>query len=761
MRQTDRMIYDFLDLEQQAHADDIIFQALRAKNVRQTSDKQIELEVPFTAFEKGSFNLPEERQETNQTMTLRRYGDKIMRLSLGKIPVDEENVMLDMHESLKLQPLKASDLRDDVNRPADFIVEAADGKTVATIGQPLPPTHNWSDIIVPALDELTMSIYPDARHEMKMMAYDTFTPTHRESIGLGFATRQNETARWLFAHYAAPDEKFAGTGERFMPLNLSGKTMVLENTDALGVNSRRAYKNVPFYLSSRGYGVLIMSSAQIRLSLADISTRAAQTLVEDDYLDVFILGGEDLADIIHQYHLLTGFPAQTPLWSYGMWMSRMTYFSADETLDIARKLREGDYPCDVLHLDTGWFRKDWQCEWAFNPDKFPDPPAYFQEMKDMGYRITLWQNPSIAKDTLHYDTAIENRYVAPIKEQTGSESDFGGIKYGGNIDFSNPEAYTWYQGLLKNLLDMGAAAIKTDFGEKINENADYYGIPYKRLRNLYSLLYQKAAYDITRETTGDGIIWARAGWIGCQRYPIHWGGDCACSWDGLAGTIRGGLHIGLTGFAFWSHDVPGFHGLPEFMNHRPSDNLYVRWTQAGIFGSHLRYHGTSAREPYEYPAVSDLVRSWLKLRYALIPYLYEQGEKGLAKGLPVMRALVFHHEADPIAWQIDDAFYCGDDLLIAPVMSEDGCRQVYLPEGSWVDFWTGDVLQGGRYLPSKHYPLAMIPIFVRQGATLPYYPEAVACTDDMDLSKTSQLVFDNSYQGFMNSPLQKITGLTV
>lgn len=251
-------------------------------------------------------------------------------------------------------------------------------------------------------------------------------------------------------------------------------------------------------------------------------------------------------------------------------------------------------------------------------------------MREMGIRISLWQTPNVARKTKHYKTAVDNGYLPRKRRAMGDDSNFSSVEYGGRIDFTNPNAVKWYQSLLKNLFDLGAEVIKTDFGEKIDMDAEFYNnMTPKELHNLYALLYQKAAFEITEKIKGkdQAIIWARAGWTGCQRYPVHWGGDCACSWDGLAGTIRAGLHIGVSGFAFWSHDAAGFHGLPDFMNSWPEDDLYVRWTQVGTFTSHMRYHGTSPREPYEYPKAADIVREWLKLRYALIPYLADQGRR--------------------------------------------------------------------------------------------------------------------------------------
>ena len=217
------------------------------------------------------------------------------------------------------------------------------------------------------------------------MAHDMFFPAHRESIGLGCVLRGGSTRLSLFSLHARPGERFLGTGERFSRFGLAGSTIVLENTDALGVSSRRAYKNVPFYVSSAGYGLFIHTSYRTRLSFADISSRAVQGAVESSTLDLFFIGGGSVQSIVRNYRRLTGVPRTPPLWSYGAWMARMTYFSAKEALEVAAGMRKGGFPCDVIHLDTGWFRTDWRCEWEFSPERFPDPEGFFREMKVSGF----------------------------------------------------------------------------------------------------------------------------------------------------------------------------------------------------------------------------------------------------------------------------------------------------------------------------------------------------------------------------------------
>ena len=636
MKQNNTQLADLLDFDTPEASGDVLWYAGKPEGVEAQGDV-VAIRVPFHALQAKRNVVPDrERPSRLHTLYARAYGDAVVRLTIdletGTLPDDGANVMLQMQPSMAPQPLAAAE------REGGWDVVDAAGRVRLRLQIAEAPIHQWSDQIPAPTEMLRAIVYPDGGAAVAFETDDTFVPAQRESYPLAYVERDGRPHRVTFALHATPGEKYAGTGERFAPMNLSGRTLALENTDAFGVNNRRAYKNIPFYVSSRPYGLLILTSAHVRLSLADISTRAAQGLVEHGLLDLFVIGGADLERILYHYRCLTGFPADVPLWSFGIWMSRMTYYSADETREVARRLREGGFPCDVIHVDTGWFDKDWQCDWKFSPRTFPEPEAYLAEMTAQGFRVSLWQLPSVGRQTGLYEDALANRYIAPRKTSVEGSSNFGGDRAPGTIDFTNPAAVTWYQGLLANLLKMGVAAIKTDFGERIDMQADYMGLPASLLHNLYALLYQKAAFEITRQVKGQGLIWARSAWVGSQRYPVHWGGDSACSWDGLAGSLRGGLHFGLSGFAFWSHDVPGFHGVPNFMNTWPAGDLYVRWTQVGVFTSHIRYHGAQPREPYEYPEIADLVRKWWRLRYALIPYLAQSGRQAVGSGSSVLSA---------------------------------------------------------------------------------------------------------------------------
>lgn len=775
MKQTNYHLFDFLDFDPELRTDESLWKACKPTAV-EAVEGEIRLTVPFQKQLLQADMAADEREpRRSHTLILRAYGPQVLRLYLdteGRTPADRSE-MLCPTPALQRQALTAAE-EGGVWRFTD-----SDGRLRGELDLREPAIDFWSDLQPAPQETIDLTLYPDGCRDkaVRLSARDHFSPPRYDALPLAYCRRRCEAEpqpaapqdqatelqhgcsegggalrdeRATLSFECTADECFAGTGERFAKMDLSGRTFLMKNQDGQGVNNRRTYKNIPFYLSSRGYGVFYHTSDYCKLSLADHSTRSVQFLCDAPTVDAFLIGGENPERILFNYRSLTGFPSLPPRWSFGIWMSRMTYFSADEVEAICRRLREEGYPCDVIHLDTGWFRTDWLCEWKFNPERFPDPRGFLRRLGEEGFRVSLWQLPYVAQGAEQIGEAKRNRYIAPLtREQEQHEgSNFSTLDYAGTIDFTYPAATEWYKGLLRELLEMGVACIKTDFGENIHMDARYHAMRPEQLNNLYALLYQKAAYEITRDTTGEGIVWARAAWAGCQRYPLHWGGDSASTWDGMAGSLRGGLHFGLSGFGFWSHDVPGFHSLPNFMNSPVRDDVYLRWTQFGVFTSHMRYHGTNKREPWHYPAIAPLVKRWWRLRYRLLPYLLEQAQRCVETGFPMLRALLLHHPDDRQVWHIDDEYYFGDAFLVAPVMNSRGVRDIYLPEGRWVDLFTGERFAGGRWLKGVEVPLERMPVFVREGAVIPLYPdEEVPCTDRMELSRTERLTIDEHFKG--------------
>lgn len=747
MKPTNYHLFDFMDFDLELKKNESLWKAYKPTAVVE-KDGDILVTVPFQKQVLANDMAPDTNvaQETH-TLIIRQYEPGIIRLFMGfdgEQPSDTSE-MLQMSARVKRSPLHA-ELKDD-----QWVITDNGGVCRAVINMQQPVLDRWSELLPDPQETLDLRLFPDGKHEVRLAAYDHFSPPRYDALPLGYCKTEGKNDRATLSFECKLNECFAGTGERFEKMDLSGQTFFLKNQDGQGVNNRRTYKNIPFYLSSRMYGVFYHTTAHSKLSLAGVSTRSVEFMSDQALIDAFIIGGDTVEEILRGYRDLTGYPSMPPLWSFGIWMSRMTYFSADEVNGICDRLRKEHYPCDVIHLDTGWFKTDWLCEWKFNEERFPDPKKFVQDLLKKGFKVSLWQLPYVAEDAEQIDEARKNNYICKLTKQQDSEgSNFSALDYAGTIDFTSEKATEWYKGLLKRLLDMGVKCIKTDFGENIHMDAEYENMSPELLNNLYALLYQQAAYEITKDVTGDGIVWARAAWAGCQRYPLHWGGDSCSSWDGLAGSLRGGLHFGLSGFAFWSHDVPGFHTLPNFMNSVVQDDVYMRWTQFGVFSSHIRYHGTNKREPWHYPNIAPMVKRWWKLRYKLIPYILRESEKATHSGSTIVQALIFHHPEDNNCWHIDDEYYFGDDFLVAPVMSSDNCRDIYLPEGEWVEFFTGDrfsVSDGGKWLKDIETPLDRMPVFVRKGAVIPVYPEDVDSTDDMDMSKVDNIIIDDNFKG--------------
>ena len=749
MTPTNYHLYDFLDFSLQENSEETLWKAYAPTAVIEHQG-DILVDIPFQC-QRHDNDMSADTSVPQKTFTLviRAYGSTMLRLFIDYTEQPQADAPTDSSDMLSLAPSVKRMALHATQTSEGWIIADSEGKQRAVIRTKPFPIDHWSDLLPAPQPTFDLRLFPDGQKEVRLAAYDHFSPPRYDALPLAFCMKDGRIDRATLSFEASHDECFCGTGERFSKMDLAGQSFYLKNQDGQGVNNRRTYKNIPFYLSSRMYGCFYHTTAHGRLDLAHHSTRSVQFLNRQPQVDAFLIGGDTVEEIIRHYRDLTGYPQMPPLWSFGIWMSRMTYFSADEVNDICDRLRREHYPCDVIHLDTGWFKTDWLCEWKFNEERFPNPPAFIDSLKKRGFRVSLWQLPYVAEDAEQIDEARNHDYIAPLTRQQQSEgSNFSALDYAGTIDFTYPAATEWYKGLLRRLLQMGVVCIKTDFGENIHMDAKYKNMPASLLNNLYALLYQRAAFEVTEEVTGQGIVWARAAWAGCQRYPLHWGGDSCSSWDGMAGSLRGGLHFGLSGFAFWSHDVPGFHTLPDFMNGIVSDDVYVRWTQFGVFTSHMRYHGTNKREPWHYPRVASVVKRWWRLRYALIPYILQESLIATQTGHTMLRALVFHHADDKTCWHIDDQYYFGNDFMVCPVMNSENQRDVYLPAGTWVDFFTGERWEGPRWMHLTDIPLERMPVYVRPGAQIPIYPHDVDCTDEMDLQLTTLLNIDEQFSGY-------------
>ena len=480
----------------------------------------------------------------------------------------------------------------------------------------------------------------------------------------------------------SPGEKIFGCGESFTSLDKRGQKMVLWTDDANGMENQGMYKPIPFFMSSRGYGMFIHTSAPITCDFGNSFSGVNSMMIGDDELDLFVFLGSP-KEILDEYTTLTGKSPMPPLWSFGLWMSRCTYNAEKQVRDIAAKLRENKIPCDVLHLDTGWFETDWQCDYEFSTTRFTDPQKMLSDLKARRLPHLAAGNCPIScpKTNCSPNSCEKNLVVRDAK---------GNLPYEDAVlDFSNPKTVEWYQGKLANLLKLGVGAIKVDFGEAAPNNGIFAdGRTGFYEHNLYPLRYNKAVADITKQTTGENIIWARSAWAGSQRYPIHWGGDAESTDQGMAAELRGGLSFGLSGFSFWSHDVGGFTATSVT---NMDKNLFARWLAFGMLSSHSRCHGIAPKEPWNYGAAfMDEFRAIDELKYRLMPYVYAQAKDCSDHGLPMVRALFVEYPEDPGSWNVDDEYLFGSSILVAPLMETGAtARNVYLPPGTWIDYQTG------------------------------------------------------------------------
>jgi len=528
---------------------------------------------------------------------------------------------------------------------------------------------------------------------------------------------------FLLAH----DEKIYGCGESFTRLNKRGQKLVLWTQDPHSVQTQDMYKPIPFYMSSRGYGVFMHTSAPVTCDFGHSYDQAATLYIGEDFLDIFIFLG-DPKEILSEYTALTGRSPVPPLWTFGLWMSRITYSSETEVRSVAKKMRAEQIPCDVLHLDTGWFDEEWRCDYQFSAARFPRPQKMIADLKKAGFHISLWQLPYFTPTNAMYAEAVANGYVVLDGEGNLPTED-------AVIDFSNPAAVAWYQGLLAALFDIGVDAIKADFGE----GAPYYGRYASgksglHEHNLYPLRYNRAVAEITKEKTGGAVLWGRSAWAGSQRYPVHWGGDAENTDSAMAATLRAGLSLGLCGFSFWSHDIGGFvKSSPE--------ELYQRWLGFGMLTSHSRCHGAPPKEPWHYSdAFAKVFKKTVEMKYQLMPYIYEQAKLSAANGFPMIRTIFFEYPADQTAWLIEDAYFFGSNMLVAPLMEENKYeRDVYLPAGDWIDYQTGIHYEGEQWHAIQSGEIPCV-ILVKSGSEIAHIALAQS-TSEMDWSTVEKKLY--------------------
>ncbi len=525
-------------------------------------------------------------------------------------------------------------------------------------------------------------------------------------------------------------EKVYGLGERFTPFVKNGQVVDLWQEDG-GTCSEISYKNIPFYLTNRGYGVFVNSSGPVSYEICSEVVTRAQFSVPGEKLDFMVIGGGEPKKVLHNYTVLTGRPALPPAWTFGLWLSTSftTNYDEDTVNEFVNGMAERDIPLEVFHFDCYWMAENEWCNFTFDPKMFKDASGMLKRLKERGLRICVWINSYIGQKSPLFREAMELGYL--LKRPNGDVWQWDLWQAGmGLVDFTNPGAWKWYQDKLRGLLDMGVDCFKTDFGERIPTDCVYYdGSDPELMHNYYTYLYNKCVFELLEEYKGrdEACLFARSATAGGQKFPVHWGGDCSSNYLSMSESLRAGLSLTCSGFGFWSHDISGFEGTA------PAD-VYKRWAAFGLLSTHSRLHGSNSyRVPWLFDEESvDVVRKFTKLKCSLMPYLYSKAVEAHRTGVPMMRAMVLEFPQDIACGDLDRQYMLGESLLVAPVFTKEGDVDYYLPEGRWTNLLSGEVVTGGRWVHEVH-DFMSLPMMVRENTILPV--GALDSTVEYDYSK--------------------------
>jgi alpha-D-xyloside xylohydrolase len=510
-------------------------------------------------------------------------------------------------------------------------------------------------------------------------------------------------------------EAVYGLGERFGPLVKNGQSIDVWNEDG-GTSSEQAYKNVPFYLTNRGYGVLVDHPGRVSFEVGSEMVSRTQFSVAGQSLSYLVIYGPTPADVLRRYTALTGRPALPPAWSFGLWLSTSFTTSYDEetVTGFIDGMAERNLPLSVFHFDTFWMREFSWCDFEWDARIFPDPPGMLKRLADRGLRTCVWINPYIAQRSPLFAEAMAAGYL--VRKPDGDVWQWDRWQAGmALVDFTNPGACAWYAGKLRALLEMGVDAFKSDFGERVPLDVVWHdGADPERMHNYYTQLYNRVVFDVLRTHRGDGeaVVFARSATVGGQQFPVHWGGDNSATYESMAESLRGGLSLAASGFGFWSHDIGGFEGEPD-----PA--VFKRWIPFGLLCSHSRLHGNQTyRVPWLFDTEAvDVLRRFTELKHTLMPYLYAAARRAHHEGLPVLRPMIVEFPEDPAVTHLDRQYLLGDSLLVAPVFSAAGDTSYYVPAGRWTKYLTGEIVEGPRWVRETH-GFASVPLLVRPGAVL-------------------------------------------
>ena len=508
-----------------------------------------------------------------------------------------------------------------------------------------------------------------------------------------------------------------GMGERFTAFTKNGQSVDIWNEDG-GTSTYQSYKNIPFYLTNRGYGVFVNHPEKVSFEVGTEQVSKVEFSVPGESMEYFLINGPTMKEVLERYTSLTGKPSLPPQWTFGLWLSTSFTTNYDEktVMSFIDGMEERGIPLQVFHFDCFWMKDFHWSDFVWDSRVFPDPKGMLSRIREKGLKVCVWINSYIAQESCLFSEGMEKGYF--VKRKNGDVWQWDMWQPGmALVDFTNPAACKWFQDKLEVLLDMGVDCFKTDFGERIpTEDVVYYdGSDPVKMHNYYTYLYNKTVYELLQRKRGkdDAVLFARSATAGGQKFPVHWGGDCWSNYEAMAESMRGGLSLTMSGFGYWSHDIGGFEDTS-------TPDVYKRWAAFGLLSTHSRFHGsTSYRVPWAYDDEAvDVVRFFTKLKLSLTPYLYSSAVRTSRTGVPMMRSMVLEFENDPVCQYLDRQYMLGDSLLVAPIFNDRGEAYYYLPEGTWTNYLTGETVEGGVWR-KEHHDYMSIPLWARENTILP------------------------------------------
>lgn len=517
-------------------------------------------------------------------------------------------------------------------------------------------------------------------------------------------------------------ELIYGLGERFTPFTKNGQTVDIWNCDG-GTSTEQSYKNIPFFLSNKGYGVFVNHPEKVSFEVGSEFVTKTGFSVEGGHLDYYLFNGPSMKNVLKRYTDLTGKPSLPAPWTFGLWLSTSftTNYDEETVMSFIDGMLERGIPLRVFHFDCFWMKEFHWTDFLWDDRVFPDPQGMLKRIKAKGLNVCVWINPYIAQESIMFEEGMKNDYF--VKRPNGDIWQWDMWQPGmALVDFTNPEACKWFQSKLSRMLDMGVDCFKTDFGERIPTDVCYYdGSDPVKMHNYYTYLYNECVFSLLEEKRGKGeaVLFARSATAGGQKFPVHWGGDCWSDYESMEESLRGGLSLCMSGFGFWSHDIGGFENTS-------TADVYKRWAAFGLLSSHSRLHGSSSyRVPWVYDEEAvDVVRFFTRLKASIMPYLFQTAIYASRTGIPCMRSMVLEFTEDKTCHYLDKQYMLGDSLLVAPVFNENSIAEYYLPKGIWTNYFTGKEYHGGCWIEEKHGYLSL-PLMVRENTIL-----AVGAHDD-------------------------------